>query len=298
MIEKVKKALISIDDFFLSLITVISPKLNSSIRYRRAFHKRLNLNNPQSFNEKLIWLKLYDYPNNSLVIKCSDKLLVREYVEACGLKDILNDLLFVFDSPKEIYWDNLPEQFVLKWNFGAGFNLVCKDKSKLIEEKALKQLTKWGKKKYWLPNSELHYKKITKRIVCEKFLSDRKHDVIPDYKVYCFNGNPMAILVMFDRGHGLKTEFFDVNWNKLGDNPKYDKPNQTTEKPECLDKMIEASCKLSKPFKFVRCDFYVVNNKLVFGELTFTPAGGLYVSQCLIDGKTMSELLLLDFNDE
>ncbi len=298
MIKVIKKALISIDDFFLSLITVFSPKINSSIRYKRCFRKKLNLDEPKTFNEKLIWLKLYDYPSNPLVIKCSDKLLVRDYVEKCGLKTILNDLLYVFEKPTDICWEKLPQQFVLKWNFGAGYNIICKNKSELSSKNVLKTLTRWGKRKYWLPNSELHYKGISKRIVCEKFLTDRKHEVIPDYKVYCFNGEPKAILVMLDRGFGLKTEFFDVNWNKLEDNPKYGRPEKTTEKPKCLKEMIDASRVLSAPFKFVRCDYYVVNDKLVFGELTFTPASGLYVSQCSVGGKTMGELLLLENNNE
>ena len=131
-----------------------------------------------------------------------------------------------------------------------------------------------------------------KRIICEEFLIDNDNpDVIPDYKVYCFHGEPKAILVMHDRGHGIKSEFFDTKWELLENTEKYQRPEHMTPKPHCFDEMIEVSKKLSEPFPFVRCDFYVVNGKLYFGELTFTPAGGLYTSSTKIDGKDMSEYL-------
>ena len=139
----------------------------------------------------------------------------------------------------------------------------------------------------------MHYKKIDKKIICEKYLEDDKESVIPDYKVYCFNGIPKAILVMHNRGYGIKSEFFDVNWNKLENTNKYKDVDYNTEKPKCLNDLIEYSRILSHDFPFVRCDFYIVNGKVIFGELTFTPAGGLFVSQTLIDGKNMADYLLI-----
>lgn len=277
---------------YYSGLTLISPELNTKARYRAVFNKPLDLNDPKTFNEKLLWLKLKRYINDPLVIQCADKYRVREYIEQCGCHDILNKLYGSYDHANEISWENLPDRFVLKWNFGAGMNIVCGDKSQIDIPLTVKQLNKWKKVKYWLPHSEMQYKKAKKKIICEEYLEDKDNpDVIPDYKVYCFHGEPKAIFVMYDRGHGIKSEFFDVNWEPLENTNKYQKTDHMTPKPVCLDKMLETSRKLSNPFPFVRCDFYIVNGKLYFGEMTFTPAGGLYVSTTKIEGKDMSEFL-------
>ena len=137
--------------------------------------------------------------------------------------------------------------------------------------------------------SEMHYKQIPRKIVCERFLqSEDGSDVIPDYKVYCFHGEPKAILVMHDRGKKIRSEFFDTNWNALENTENYMSTEQLSPRPECLEDMLEISRKLSAKFPFVRCDYYNVNGKLYFGELTFTPACGLYTSQTTIGGKDMS----------
>lgn len=275
-----------------SLITIFSPVLNTKLRYKSVYGRKLNLNNPETLVEKLLWLKLYNYNSNPLVIKCADKVAVREYVTECGYGNLLNDIYGVYSNPKDIPWDELPEKFVIKWNFGAGYNYICKSKSTENHKEVLSKLKKWGKIKYWLPHSEMQYKYIPKKLLCEHYLEDKDMPgVIPDYKVYCFNGVARAILVMHDRGSQMKTEFFDTNWNSLKNTDKYSKVKKSTLKPKCLQEMLQASEKLSKPFPFVRCDFYIVNNKLYFGEMTFTPAGGLYVSQTDIDGKSMAEFL-------
>lgn len=277
---------------YFCLLTIVSPELNTKARFRSAYGRKLSLNNPQSFNEKLLWLKLKKYINDPLVKKCADKYRVREYIEECGYGTILNRIYGVYEHACEIPWDSLPNSFVLKWNFGAGMNIICKDKTILDVEGAIKQLNSWERVKYWLPHSEMQYKGAKKKIICEEYLVDRDNpDVIPDFKVYCFHGEPRAIFVMHDRGHGIKSEFFDVKWNLLENTDKYLKPKNITQKPKCLQEMLEVSRKISSPFPFVRCDYYIVNGKLYFGELTFTPAGGLYTSTTKIEGKDMSDFL-------
>lgn len=272
--------------------TVISPVWNTKLRYRIVHKKKLNLKHPKTFQEKLLWLKLYRYATNPLVIQCADKYLVRDYIRQCGLEDILIGLIGVWDSAADIPWDSLPEKFALKWNFGAGMNIICKDKSKLDRSETIEKLNIWQKNKCWLGHSEMHYKYIPKKLVCEEFLECDGEKAIPDYKIYCFHGEPKAIFVMHDRYHGeMHTEFFDVNWNPLENGNKYGTPQAATPKPECLDRLLGIAEILSRPFPFVRCDFYVVGNKIYFGELTFTPAGGMYTSQTKIDGKDMSEYL-------
>ena len=281
-----------LNNFVFCMATLISPRLNTQMRYRQVFGKKLNLKKPQTLNEKILWLKLNNYIQNPLVIQCADKYRVRYYVEKCGYGDILNDLMGVYERAECIPWEELPNQFVLKWNFGAGMNIICTDKSRMNKEEVIRQLMKWGKNKCWLSHSEMQYKYAPKRIICEKYLmNDDEPGVIPDYKVYCFHGEPIAILVMHDRGHEIKAEFFDTNWIPLENTKKYETVNNPTIRPFCLENMMEAAKNLSKPFPFVRCDFYIVSGKLYFGELTFTPAGGLYLSQTRVNGKEMEEYL-------
>ena len=121
----------NISRHFKQFLTVISPRLNTEIVYFFKFKKRINLNEPRTLDEKIQWLKLNAYNKNPLVTQCADKYAVRDYVKSCGCSEILNDLYGVYDSVDEIKWDELPEKFVIKWNFGCGQNLICFDKSKL-----------------------------------------------------------------------------------------------------------------------------------------------------------------------
>lgn len=155
-----------------NIATLISPKLNTKMRYKKVFGKRLDLENPKTFNEKIMWLKLNCYIKDPLVIKCADKYRVREYVEECGYKDILIDLIGVYDNAKDIPWEDLPNQFVLKWNYGAGMNIICTDKAEMDKNEVIRQMEKWRKNKIWLPYAELQYKYTPPKIVCETILND------------------------------------------------------------------------------------------------------------------------------
>ncbi len=157
--------------FYSSVLTIISPTLNTKYKYKRAFGKKLDLKNPQTLNEKILWLKLNKYSNDPLVIQCADKYRVREYIKDCGCGDILNELYGVYDSADEIPWDSLPNEFVLKWNFGAGMNIVCTDKSKMNRDEVITQMKKWGRIKAWLPYSEMQYKYAPKKIICERLIN-------------------------------------------------------------------------------------------------------------------------------
>lgn len=295
---KKNKTLMGMYRFYQKVVygaaTIISPTLNTKMRYRQACGKRIDLKHPTSFSEKLLWLKLNKYINDPLVIQCADKYRVREYIENAGCGSILNDLIGVWDSAEEISWDALPEQFALKWNFGAGMNIICSNKNELDRDSVVRQMKKWGRKKIWLPYSELQYKYAPKKIICEKYLSNDADRVIADYKVYCFHGEPQAVFVMSGRGYHLTTEFFDTQWKPLENSEKYEVAENNTEKPQCLEQMLAVSRKLSTPFPFVRLDYYVVNDRLYFGEMTFTPAGGLYASKTKIQNKDMADFIHLD----
>lgn len=277
---------------FVANLSAVSPTLASKYLYKRVFKKKLNLDNPMTFNEKLLWLKLNVYDKNPLVSQCADKYRVREYVKACGYGHLLNDLIDVWKSVDEIDWESLPEKFVLKCNHGAGYNIICDDKSKLDIESTKKKLRKWMKRDYWKESAEVHYKYIPKRIICEKYLESKTSFLPADYKIYCFNGIPKLILFIADRDCDKKGVFMSPEWEFISwVGSSYKKFEKIPEKPESLEEMIRAAAKLSAPFPFVRVDFYHINNRPVFGELTFTPGACLYTSQTTIDGVTMGELL-------
>lgn len=264
--------------WFFEALTLISPRLNTIVLFRTKKGYCLNLKNPQTLDEKIQKLKLESYGTDPLVIQCADKYAVREYIKERGCEDILVPLIAAYDKVEDVEWDKLPQAFVMKWNFGCGFNIICPDKSKLDIEETRKKMKEWGKNKFWLPFSEMQYKAIRRKIVVEEYLRP-KHGVQPeDYKVYCFNGVPKFVLLCTGREFGRpKFYFFDENWElaRINRDSKAAPEGFTYPRPNCLDKLLEAAKTLSEPFKFVRTDFYIVNDKVYFGELTFTPNAGV-----------------------
>lgn len=254
------------------ILLKISPKFIYKRIYKKSQGKTLNLKNPTLFNEKLMWLELNN-KNNDLMIKCTDKYDVRQYVKEKGCGEILNELYGVYNDANEINLDELPKKFVLKCTHGCGFNIICDDKSKLDKKETIKKLNKWKSKRFGYETVELHYTKIKPRIICEKYLETDAGILPNDYKIYCFNGVPKLILVCTERVTKTRLDFFDLDWNVLDIGKEEYKSKVVPKKPENLKKMIEYAKKLSEPFEFVRVDFYNDNGKVIFGELTFTPAG-------------------------
>ena len=262
---------------FRYLLCSISPKLSASFWYRRYLKQPLDLKNPKTLDEKIQWMKLYYYKDNPLVYQCADKYRVREYVKECGLEHILNELFYSYHSADEIDWDALPQKFVLKWNFGNGGNIVCSDKSKLDIKQATKELNHFQKLKAHLRCAEPQYD-VEKVLLCEKFIETENGEAPVDYKFYCFNGEAKYVLCCYGRSldHRPAFYFFDKDWhlqrfNKMG---KEAPEGFTMPKPEGMDDLFHYAEILSKPFPFVRADFYLEKGKAYFGELTFTPGGG------------------------
>lgn len=194
------------------MLTVFSPALNSAVRYAVHNKRLINLKNPQTFSEKLVYLKVKQYGKDPRVIRCADKVAVRGYVTEHGYGHLLNEVINVYDSVEQIPWDELPEKFALKWNFGATYNIICNDKSKLDVEAAKKQLKRWGKTKCWLLDGEMHYKYCPKKLICEKYLDTDQGFLPYDYKLYCFHGEVKAILLIMDRDKDKKGGFFTPEW--------------------------------------------------------------------------------------
>lgn len=271
---------------FKQSLTRISPRLNTEVIYFAKFHKRINLKHPETLDEKIQYLKFHNYYKNPLVTNCADKYAVRDYVKKCGCEEILNELIAVYDKAEDVQWDKLPNQFVIKWNFGCGQNLICFDKSKLDVKDAKRKLESWYKTKdtFYLGYSEMQYKGIPPKLICEKLIETEDGGLPVDYKFYCFGGKADCVLVCSgrdDAGHGAKYYFFDRDWNlKRYNKAGKDAPTDfTLPKPQNIDKLFDYAEKLSKPFPFVRADFYLENGKVTFGELTFTPCGGFDVNR-------------------
>lgn len=272
--------------WFKQTLTRISPKLNTWVVYFAKFKKPIDMKNPKTLDEKIQWLKFNTYYKNPLVTQCADKCAVREYVDQCGCGEILNELYGVYNSVEEIPWDTLPNKFVIKWNFGCGQNLIVFDKSKLDIEDAKRKLNGWYKLRdtFYLTYSELQYKGIPPKLICEKLIETESGELPVDYKLYCFNGVPDCVLVCGKRGqmeHGAEYYFFDKDWNLKRYNKRgKEAPEKfTLPKPKGVENLFGYAAKLSKPFPFVRADFYLEKEKVTFGELTFTPCGGFDINR-------------------
>lgn len=235
----------------------------------------LNLENPKSFNEKLQWLKLYD--RNPLYTKLVDKYKVREYISEKIGEDYLIPLLGVWDAPEEIDFDSLPNKFVLKCNHNSGLGMcICTDKSKIDIKKVKNELKSGLAQNYYLNGREWPYKNVSRKIICEKYMTDETGKNLRDYKFYCFDGKPKIVGIYQDRNSDKETtgDFFDMNfeWVDL----KFGMPNALNkpQKPQKFQEMIKIAEILSEGMPEVRVDLYISNNKIYFGELTFFDGGG------------------------
>lgn len=245
--------------------------------YMKYYHeyylgKKLNLDDPKEFNEKISWLKVFYH--NPVLTQLVDKYAVREYVRETIGEKYLNTLLGVYNKASEVDFDTLPDQFVIKGTHGFHFNLIVPDKAKLNRKKAMWLMNKWLRKnQYYRGGLEWAYKNVPPRLIAEKYLSEMGKDVINDYKFFCFNGQPKFLQVDIDRGTNDYRVFYDLEWNKLeftkGDCPMY--PDEV-EKPSNFDEMVDVATKLAGSFPFVRVDLYSISGKTLFGEMTFYPA--------------------------
>ncbi|QUG86551.1 glycosyl transferase [Bacillus nitratireducens] len=237
-------------------------------------HKKLNLNKPLTYNEKLQWLKLYDRnPDYNIYV---DKYAVRSYIQEKIGEQYLIPLIGVYESVDEINWDNLPNKFILKCTHGSGSNIICTDKNKFDKQMAIKKLNRWMKKNWYWFGREWPYKNIQPRIICEKYMVDESGEELKDYKIFYFNGEPKVIQVDYNRFKGHMRNLYDINWNYMQASIEYPtNPDVLIKRPEKLDEMLELGRILAKKYPHVRVDFYFTNNKIYFGEMTFYHGAGL-----------------------
>lgn len=254
-------------------------KMPDDLYLKKRFHAKLgtdlNLENPQSFNEKLQWLKLYD--RNSAYTPMVDKYAVRDYIsQKIGEEYLIPLVGGPWRSFEEIDFDALPDQFVLKCTHDSGGIVICKDKKTLNKKQAKRNIEKALKRNYFLPCREWPYKNVIPQIIAEKMMVDESGIELKDYKFMCFGGEIKCTFVCTDRfsTEGLHVTFFDREWNVMPFTRHYPAKKDGVPKPAAYERMIALAEVLSKDIPFVRVDFYDINGLVYFGELTFYPGSG------------------------
>lgn len=264
------------------------------IAYKSKFGKSLNLTCPTTFNEKLQWLKLHDRnPNYTNLV---DKYEAKKYVEGILGSEYIIQTLGVWNSFEEIDFNKLPERFVLKCTHDSGGLVICENKKLLDASAARTKINKCLKKNYYWHGREWPYKNVRPRIIAEEFLENGAAGLI-DYKVHCFNGEPKLVLVCTDRfsPEGLHEDFFDIEWNHLDlKRPSHPNSKMNIKPPIKIDEMLRMARILSKGIPFARIDFYEIEGKVFFGEITLYPATGLELFEPLIYDNIMGEWLDID----
>jgi hypothetical protein len=264
----------------LQMFNFVPDKAMLKIQYRIKLGRKLDLENPKRFTEKLQWYKLYY--RTPLMRTCVDKYDVRGYVKECGLEEILIPLVGIYNSEEEVNFDMLPKTCVIKDTLGGGGNAVilCKDKDALNLSEVKKQMKRWtaSDTSYKPGGREWPFGGKKHRILIEEMLPSKPEEGgLIDYKFFCFNGEPGVVYVIADRKVGEKAGFgvFTSAYEKLDVVRCDEKPlTRDVPKPKVYDQMLEVARKLSKPFPEVRVDLYCVEDKIYFGEMTFYDGSG------------------------
>lgn len=242
-----------------------------------------DLDNPKTIQEKINWLKIYDVNNTKGL--AADKIKLHDYCMQKLGKDICVPILKIYDNPNDIDFSQLPDKFVLKCNHGYAMNIIVdKSNNKFTtlyknpksEDDCKKLVNDWLNKDFGLTSLQLHYSLINRKCYVEQFINDG-HTTLTDYKIWCCNGEPEMIQVISNRyTNGLHANVYDTNWNwfDLGWHDFKQEKQNLDDKPACLDDMLKYAKIFANDFKFVRVDFYVINNEPYLGELTFTPDNG------------------------
>lgn len=260
----------------LKLFRLIDDERYLKIMFRLKMGEPLNLDSPGTYNEKLQWLKLFD--RKSIYTTLVDKYAVKAWVASRIGSEYVAKVYGVWDKAEEIEYEKLPKQFVLKTNHDCGGVVVCKDSSTFDRDAAKRFLNRHLKRNFYYEWREWPYRDVRPRIFAEEYLEDNASGELPDYKFFCFNGEPKAMFIATDRlvkDEETKFDFFDMKFNHLpvvNGHPNSKKP---IAKPENFDLMINLARKLSEGIPHVRVDFYEAGGRLYFGEMTFFHWSGM-----------------------
>lgn len=253
-----------------------------SLFYFNWIGKKINWEQPQDFNEWLLKTSLKNSKSDKRmeIARCADKYAVRDYVEEKGYGHTLNELIGVYDNVDDIDWDSLPEKFVMKMNNASGRNLICSDKAQIDWTKEKEKFRTWLKdRSFGLLSGEWQYSLVEPKIVIEKYLENLGESSLIDYKFHCFNGNIHSCLVAYGRDsqnphNSASYDYYDITWKRT-DNIKesWHPKRKYISCPKCFDEMLMMASQLSKGFDYVRFDVYAIEDRILFGEMTFTPNG-------------------------
>lgn len=253
----------------------IPDKIYLKYKYKKILKKELNLNNPVTFNEKLQWLKLND--RKDIYTTMVDKYEAKKYVANIIGDEYIIPTIGIYNSFDEIDFSELPNQFVMKCTHDSGGLVICKDKNNLDINKARKKINKSLKNNYYYDGREWPYKNVKPRIIIEKYMEDSNSLSMKDYKFFCFNGTPRLMYLSegLENHDTASMSFFDMNFKLSSCKRKdYKLLNYSPNKPKTFEKMKKLSSVLSKNIPHVRVDWYEINEKLYFGELTFYTCSG------------------------
>ena len=271
------------DSIVKNFFSFLPDKLYLSLRYRCIMGHWIDWRNPKTFTEKIQWLKVYNRkPEYTTMV---DKYAVKKYVAERIGEEYIIPTLNVWDRPEDIDWNILPDQFVLKTTHGGGGCgvVICKDKNKFDRQMAISKLRSSFNSDIYPILREWPYKNVPKRIIAEKFIAPEENLLssdLPDYKFFCFNGEPKYCQVIRDRQSKETIDFYDMDWNHqefVGLNPIARNGQTAVPRPKHLDDMIRICRELAKDIPLVRVDLYIIGDKKYFGELTFYPASGFGV---------------------
>lgn len=258
-------------------ILPLSDKKYLELLYKNTFGYRLDLENPQTFNEKIQWMKLY-YRKSELP-EFVDKAEAKNKVAKIIGEQYIIPTIGVYDSFDEIDFDKLPNQFVIKCTHDCASVIICRDKNKFDIKDARKKINKALRVKYYGKNNrEWVYSQITPRIIIEKFMKNEEADDVVDYKFFCFNGKPQVMYISsgLENHATASISFADMDYKLLDiKRADYKSLDKLPPKPKCFEEMKKLARKLSKNFPQVRVDLYEINGRPYFGELTFYTCGGM-----------------------
>lgn len=242
-------------------------------RFKYETKKKLNLENPTTFNEKLQWLKLYyRKPEFTTMV---DKYEVKSFLEDKIGKEHIIPSLGVYKNYNDIPFDALPNQFVIKCTHNSGGIIICKDKTKFDPKLYKKNINKTLSRNYFYSGREWPYKNIKPRVLVEKYMKDEGFDILPVYKIFNFNGEPKLIqLILNDKSKEETVDYYDIKWNKLDLKQNFKNSTIVLPKPKKLDEILSLAKKLSQNLPFIRTDFYIINDCVYFSEFTFFSDNG------------------------